>query len=490
MREKIQEQLRRIEEAENIKILLAVESGSRAWGFASPDSDYDVRFIYIRRLEDYLRLDAIRDVIELPIDDVLDINGWDLQKTLRLLYKSNPTLFEWFSSPIVYQKTEFADKFRDLMMHYFSSKKTLHHYVSMAEGNYTRQWKLAENVSCTKLFVRNDIYDLFMENLPTPEKMIYYRWEDSCIKATLLLHARTEDEIEKINWRYELRTPLFEKDDLVEFYFDNGKKKTKCKGVIVGTDIYRIHGKIETIEYDILVEDYENYRKKCLYKHIDENHIKATPGKLLILSGFSGVGKGTVIQQLLTEYPEKYVVSVSATTRKPRKGEVDGKSYYFKKREEFEDLINKNEFLEFAEYAGEYYGTLKKDIYKNYFKGKNVIIEIDSQGARQIREKQKIQSVFLIPPSFEELLHRLKNRGTESKESIHRRLKQALDEIEHIEEYGVLLVNDSVEGTAFVIDALFHPSLKNASGMNERELKIAREIQEGIIKYLSDEEGE
>ena len=101
-----------------------------------------------------------------------------------------------------------------------------------------------------------------MENLPTPEKMIYYRWEDSCIKATLLLHARTEEEIEKINWRYELRTPLFEKDDLVEFYFDNGKKKTKCKGVIVGTDIYRIHGKIETIEYDILTEDYENYRKK------------------------------------------------------------------------------------------------------------------------------------------------------------------------------------------------------------------------------------
>lgn len=125
MREKIQEQLRRIEESENIKILLAVESGSRAWGFASPDSDYDVRFVYIRRPEDYLRLDVVRDVIELPIDDVLDINGWDLQKTLRLLHKSNPTLFEWFSSPIVYQKTEFADKFRELMMHYFSSKGQL-----------------------------------------------------------------------------------------------------------------------------------------------------------------------------------------------------------------------------------------------------------------------------------------------------------------------------------------------------------------------------
>ena len=151
MREKIQEQLRRIEEAENIKILLAVESGSRAWGFASPDSDYDVRFIYIRRLEDYLRLGAIRDVIELPIDDVLDINGWDLQKTLRLLHKSNPTLFEWFSSPIVYQETEFADKFRDLMMHYFSSKKTLYHYVSMAEGNY-REYLKGDFVRAKKYF--------------------------------------------------------------------------------------------------------------------------------------------------------------------------------------------------------------------------------------------------------------------------------------------------------------------------------------------------
>ena len=151
MREKIQEQLRRIEEAENIKILFAVESGSRAWGFASPDSDYDVRFIYIRRLEDYLRLNTIRDVIELPIDDALDINGWDLQKTLRLLHKSNPTLFEWFSSPIVYQKTEFADKFRDLMMHYFSSKKTLYHYVSMAEGNY-REYLKGDLIRAKKYF--------------------------------------------------------------------------------------------------------------------------------------------------------------------------------------------------------------------------------------------------------------------------------------------------------------------------------------------------
>lgn len=151
MREKIQTQLRRIEEEEHIKILLAVESGSRAWGFPSPDSDYDVRFIYIRQRQDYLRLDLVRDVIELPIDDVLDVNGWDLQKTLRLLHKSNPTLFEWFSSPIVYLETEFADKFRHLMSHYFSSKKTLYHYISMAEGNY-REYLKGDLVRAKKYF--------------------------------------------------------------------------------------------------------------------------------------------------------------------------------------------------------------------------------------------------------------------------------------------------------------------------------------------------
>ena len=142
MRKKIQTQLRRIEEEESIKILLAVESGSRAWGFASPDSDYDVRFIYIRRMEDYLKLEKVRDVIELPMDDVLDMNGWDLQKTLRLLYKSNPTLFEWFSSPIVYQETEFADKFRDLMIQYFSSKKNA---VSLYQYGRRKLQKIFEN---------------------------------------------------------------------------------------------------------------------------------------------------------------------------------------------------------------------------------------------------------------------------------------------------------------------------------------------------------
>ena len=101
----IEQKLKEIEEKENVKIILAVESGSRAWGFASPDSDYDVRFIYVRETKEYLKLNEIRDVIEWQLDETLDISGWDIKKALKLLYKTNPTLFEWFSSPIVYKKT-------------------------------------------------------------------------------------------------------------------------------------------------------------------------------------------------------------------------------------------------------------------------------------------------------------------------------------------------------------------------------------------------
>lgn len=151
MRETILSKLNEIENKENVKILLAVESGSRAWGFASTDSDYDVRFIYVRSKEDYLRLEKTRDVIELPIEGELDINGWDLDKTLRLLRASNPTLFEWFSSPIVYRETAFAQEFRSIMQRYFSSKRGLSHYLSMASSNY-REYLKGDTVKAKKYF--------------------------------------------------------------------------------------------------------------------------------------------------------------------------------------------------------------------------------------------------------------------------------------------------------------------------------------------------
>lgn len=151
MRDLIIEKLAEIERTENITILHAVESGSRAWGFPSPDSDYDVRFIYVRNPEFYLKLEKTRDVIELPINDMLDINGWDLNKTLRLLHSSNPTLFEWMSSPVVYKQTDFIHQLQPIMDNYFSCKSGLYHYLSMAEGNY-RDYLKGEMVKAKKYF--------------------------------------------------------------------------------------------------------------------------------------------------------------------------------------------------------------------------------------------------------------------------------------------------------------------------------------------------
>ena len=151
MRETILSRLNEIEQAENIRILLAVESGSRAWGFASSDSDYDVRFIYVRPREEYLRLETVRDVLEYPIDSELDINGWDLDKTLRLLRSSNPTLFEWFSSPIVYKEAPDAGKLHEILPKYFSPKRGLGHYLSMATNNY-RTYLKEDTVKAKKYF--------------------------------------------------------------------------------------------------------------------------------------------------------------------------------------------------------------------------------------------------------------------------------------------------------------------------------------------------
>lgn len=132
----IQQKLIDIEEREQVRIIFAIESGSRAWGFASADSDYDVRFVYVRPYEAYLRLEPTRDVIEWQLDDTLDINGWDLQKALRLMHDSNPSLFEWMTSPIVYRSSAAMDELKALGKTYYSPKKNLYHYWHMASTNF------------------------------------------------------------------------------------------------------------------------------------------------------------------------------------------------------------------------------------------------------------------------------------------------------------------------------------------------------------------
>ncbi len=151
MRETILEKLDEIEKRENIKILHCVESGSRAWGFNSPDSDYDVRFIYVRPKEFYLRLDKVRDVIEWQLDETLDINGWDVQKALILLHNSNPTLFEWNSSSIVYKTTDEWQKISMIINRYFVAKSGLYHYLNTANSNY-REYLKGETVRLKKYF--------------------------------------------------------------------------------------------------------------------------------------------------------------------------------------------------------------------------------------------------------------------------------------------------------------------------------------------------
>ncbi len=152
VREQVLKELQTIEMEENVRILYACESGSRAWGFPSKDSDYDVRFIYIRPEDWYLSIFEKRDVIERPISDRLDINGWDLKKALYLFRKSNPPLLEWLQSPIVYREDHrCAEQIRQLTASTFSPKACMYHYLHMAKGNY-RDYLKGEQVKIKKYF--------------------------------------------------------------------------------------------------------------------------------------------------------------------------------------------------------------------------------------------------------------------------------------------------------------------------------------------------
>ena len=183
----IKAKLQEIEEREQIRIIHCVESGSRAWGFPSPDSDYDVRFIYIRRPDYYMRLEKTRDVIEWQLDDTLDINGWDLQKALRLLHKSNPTLFEWNESPIVYKTTEAWASLQPLIRDCFMAKPGLYHYISMAKSNY-REYLRSDMVRLKKYFyvLRPVLASLWILRNETAPPMTFSVLKDTCLPEHLL----------------------------------------------------------------------------------------------------------------------------------------------------------------------------------------------------------------------------------------------------------------------------------------------------------------
>ena len=187
VQEIIPAKLKEIEARENIRVIHCVESGSRAWGFASPDSDYDVRFIYVRPLEYYLQLDKTRDVIEWQLDDTLDINGWDLQKALRLLHSSNPTLFEWNNSPIVYKTTPEWTEISAIIGHFFQKKAGLYHYLSTAKKNY-REYLKGDMVKLKKYFyvLRPILACRWILEKQMPPPMLFSTLADACLDEALV----------------------------------------------------------------------------------------------------------------------------------------------------------------------------------------------------------------------------------------------------------------------------------------------------------------
>ena len=169
---------------------------------------------------------------------------------------------------------------------------------------------------------------------------------------------------------------------------------------------------------------------------------KGKRGVLFVFSGPSGVGKGTLKATLFEEFADRIAYSVSATTRGPREGEVDGKDYFFISRQEFERRVKNNEFLEHAEFAGNCYGTPRAYVEKLLDSGMNVVLEIDVQGALQVMKSMpECVSVFILPPSFEELEHRLRGRGTETEEKVRERLETAKRELPYAPQYDYQIVN-------------------------------------------------
>ena len=204
-------------------------------------------------------------------------------------------------------------------------------------------------------------------------------------------------------------------------------------------------------------------------------------GVLIVLSGFSGAGKGTLVKALLKKYDE-YALSVSMTTREPREGERDGIEYFFTTRERFEETIVQNGLIEYALYCGNYYGTPKAYVEEQLAAGRNVILEIEIQGALKIKEKfPDSLLIFVTPPSAEELKRRLEGRGTETPEVIARRLARASEESEGIEAYDYIVVNDKLEDCVEELHRLVEAS-RRAPVRSQELINEIREELKGFTK--------
>ena len=199
-------------------------------------------------------------------------------------------------------------------------------------------------------------------------------------------------------------------------------------------------------------------------------------GILMVLSGFSGAGKGTLMKKLLETY-DNYALSVSMTTRQPREGERDGIEYFFSTKEAFEQKIKEGGLIEYAQYCGNYYGTPKAYVEEQLANGKDVILEIEIQGALQIKKKfPEALLLFATPPSIEELEKRLRGRGTETEEVIRKRLLRAGEEAEGMDAYDYLVINDDLERCVEEIHSIVNAARNTPNRNNEFITKIKAEL--------------
>ena len=204
-------------------------------------------------------------------------------------------------------------------------------------------------------------------------------------------------------------------------------------------------------------------------------------GILIVVSGFSGAGKGTIMKALLERY-DNYALSISATTRDPRPGEEEGKAYFFKTTEEFEKMIAKDDLIEYAMYVGNYYGTPKAYVEEQMQAGKDVILEIEIQGALKIKEQfPESLLLFVTPPSAEELQKRLVGRGTETADVIAQRLARAYEESEGMDAYDYIVVNDDLDVCAAEVQK-FVEAAKNEPSRRGEFIKEIREELKGFAK--------
>lgn len=204
-------------------------------------------------------------------------------------------------------------------------------------------------------------------------------------------------------------------------------------------------------------------------------------GVLMVLSGFSGAGKGTLMKKLLETY-DNYALSVSMTTRQPREGERDGIEYFFSTKEAFEQKIDEGGLIEYAQYCGNYYGTPKAYVDEQLANGKDVILEIEIQGALQIKEKfPEALLLFATPPSIEELERRLRGRGTESEDVIRKRLLRACEEAEGMDAYDFLVINDDLERCVEEIHSIVNAA-RNAPIRNKEFMMQIKEELDALSK--------